>query len=133
MADLIAFLKARLDEDEVAAKASAAHSGSASWDLRPDDPYEEFPAKVALAGAAYPFPWVVACDPEDGAHIARHDPARVLREVEAKRALVGWHVPLEDCEPPQCVVCLEYMPCRTLRALAAAYSDHPDFDQERKP
>lgn len=59
--------------------------------------------------------------------------ARMRREIEAKRAIIGWHVPLEDCEPPQCIVCLEHMPCRTLRAIAAVWDNYPGYRQEWKP
>lgn len=45
-------------------------------------------------------------------HIARHDPARILREVQVKRALLEW-VP-EDVQYP----------------FASVYSDHPDFQKE---
>jgi hypothetical protein len=107
MNDLVTFLRARLDEDEAAAKEAASRPGGGAWG-GPDDGTRH----TAV-----------------GRHIARHDPARVLRrQVPAMRAILGLHVPLEDSgEPPQCVICLEYVPCRTLRYLAAVYSDHPDY------
>ncbi|MBM4686427.1 hypothetical protein GS532_22405 [Rhodococcus hoagii] len=66
-------------------------------------------------------------------HIARHDPARALREVEAKRNIVdecaevinlpgGW----EYDDTPD----LAWL---TLRNLASAHSDHPDFDPAWRP
>ena len=62
--------------------------------------------------------------------------ARVLREVAAKRAILYIH----DADP-KCAVCHdggwdwepEDWPCPTIRALAAVYSDHPDYLQEWKP
>ena len=69
-------------------------------------------------------------------HIARHDPARVLREVEAKRAIVADYAD----------ACAKYRADRTeFRAgerfaallaatrLAAVYADHPDYREEWKP
>jgi hypothetical protein len=55
-------------------------------------------------------------DDSDAAHIARHDPARVLADVKAKRAIIGdeWSDPGWD------VLC----------ALASAYADHPDYREE---
>ncbi len=78
--DIIAFIKARLDEDEAAAKA-----------------------------------WLPFGNPDAAAreHIARQDPGRVLREVEAKREIIR--------------VCGRVY---VLRCLAAVYSDHPDYRQE---
>ena len=77
------------------------------------------------------------------AHITRHDPARVLRDVEAKRAIVALHK--TDIDPAdalygsnaRCEECGTYVvltgPCKALRILAAIWVDHPDYDQEWKP
>lgn len=78
--DLVAFLRARLDEDEA---------------------------------------WVVDGDcpcPEGG--LIPNCPERVLREVEAKRRLVGW---------------AETKALYVLTALALPYADHPDYRQEWRP
>jgi len=63
------------------------------------------------------------------AHIARHDPARVLREVAAKRAI------LAECEPRPGIgiVAIELAAQRILRHLAAVWNDHPDYRPEWKP
>ena len=86
-------------------------------------------------------------DAETCAHIARHDPDRELRVVEAHRAMLAEHGP--DCTgffgetvPAMCQRCItdregyeeqwqgDPYPCLTLRLLAAVYSDHPDYQQE---
>lgn len=76
------------------------------------------------------------------------DPQRMLREIEAKRQLVrlhggafyggatrdgrhecvGWWQPFED-DPPRTKTTL-YPPCETLKTLADAYNDHPDYQPE---
>ena len=72
-------------------------------------------------------------------HIARNDPARVLREVAAKRAILAAHKHRFEGHGDAfgCDTChwdRDYgMPlgvewCTTLRALAAVHSDHPDYD-----
>lgn len=86
------------------------------------------------------------------------DPARVLAECEAKRRIVSTHaVVTEDhtgawwalgnpgSEPVRtgCDNCRkagvdgeDYLvngPCDTLRALAAVYADHPDYDEAWRP
>lgn len=69
-------------------------------------------------------------------HIASNDPARVLREVAAVRALASGHVHIAHAIPgePGACACLDEMdqrnawPCPTMRALASIDSDHPDHD-----
>jgi hypothetical protein len=74
--DLVEFLKARLDEDEAAARKAAAFK----YDRPTDAPWER--ARLAVEqGTAL----------SSDEHIARHDPARVLREVEAKRTILERH------------------------------------------
>ena len=114
MSDLVSFLTARLDEDEKIASV--------------------------LAGDKWGWP-----QPQPGFadHVARHSPARVLREVEAKRAIVALHEPLPSSygEPSVCPSCWPQpwigthplAPCPTMRNLAAVYSDHPDYDPEWSP
>ena len=70
-------------------------------------------------------------------HIALHDPARVLREVTAKRAIVDAHPEGEDgwCGDEVALTgCRwEKWPCPGLRHLAAIYDSHPDYREEWKP
>ena len=85
-------------------------------------------------------------------HIARHDPARVLAECAAKRAIIESHHPhdhggqhgdavfCDECQwdhgddapriDNQPVENFGANPCRTLVALAAVYKDHPGYQQE---
>lgn len=57
----------------------------------------------------------------NGAHIARHDPARVLAECEAKRRIVENHLRHSPGERG-------YGASRyAVAALARAHSDHPDY------
>ena len=62
------------------------------------------------------------------AHAERHNPARVLREAEAKRAILAQHWPDEW----GCQTCQGDMVCPVLH-LAAVYSGHADYRQEWKP
>jgi Family of unknown function (DUF6221) len=113
MSELVAFCNARLDEDEAAARAAA--SG----------------------------PWMPRRGPNAARveHIARHDPARVLREVAANRAILEYYV-----EPPngfrtgnaEVISSAEGGSGRAAGVLtvieaivldlAAVWSDHPDYD-----
>jgi hypothetical protein len=81
---------------------------------------------------------VLAMDPLAARHIARHDPARVLAECEAKRRIVEEH-PDYGGYGESCARCAESSidlapwPCPTLRALASVWSDHPDYREEWRP
>jgi hypothetical protein len=111
--DLVAFLRARLDDD---ARLARGGSGKEWWE--------------------HPKNWVstpplnrVALVVHDGDrnHILRHHPARVLREIEAKRKtlddcegiIVGWHH--EESKD---------FARDVLRNLALPYADHDDFKEE---
>jgi hypothetical protein len=142
--DLVAFLRARLDDDEQAARACA----SAPWEV-------EIPPMVHVSVQARrdnKWKWgrlgyvaTVERD-EDRAHIARHDPARVLADVEAKRQIVEQHKPAKLSYLPSrergCVTCSTAQTwdaqaneanCQTLRLLALPYADHPDYRDEWRP
>ncbi|WP_326565092.1 DUF6221 family protein [Amycolatopsis rhabdoformis] len=128
MDDLIAFLRARLDEDERIAKTAdpgpwhadggGIHKGHTTDEV------------VDYAG-------------DNAEHIARHDPARVLAEVAAKRLIIELHQP--DHKQRDCGTCMsrkigyqedwieEEWPCKTLCLLALPYADHPDYREEWRP
>src|SRR5258707_3374241 len=78
--------------------------------------------------------------------IAEFDAERVLREVDAKRKILAEHqdeVSGWDHDVHRCMACGGYTvvagfgergyqnawPCLTLRALAAVWSDHPEYDE----
>jgi hypothetical protein len=119
MPDLIAFLRARLDEDEAAARAA----GAGTWNI--DD---------GMCCVVDPEEGQIAAGEHHGSirtrhveHMARWDPARVLAEVAAKRAVLELHD-----DPSGLHVCEDQLAdaseCRTLRAVAQPYASHPDFD-----
>jgi hypothetical protein len=74
--------------------------------------------------------WGVSIDHQDAEHIARHDPARVLAECEAKRRIIGTppygHNGLHLCSDEM----TDDHECVVLRALASVYADHPDFNPD---
>jgi hypothetical protein len=67
---------------------------------------------------------------EYGKHIARWDPARVLREVEAKRKILTLHSAEPGQHPDFCGHDKRGLPCPTVRALAAVHSDQPNYNPE---
>lgn len=76
----------------------------------------------------------------DAAHIARHDPARVLREVAAKRRVLARHHAGSDGSCDGCGYDQEQGPwierledCPELRDMASVYADRPGYREEWKP
>jgi hypothetical protein len=67
-------------------------------------------------------------------YIEHFGPARMLREIEAKRQIIdehdteAWKIgdPVRDCQWTE-------RPCRTLRLLALPYTDRPGFREEWRP
>jgi len=124
--DLVSFLRARLDEDEQAAKlVPQPYRLYVSAEGRVDEPLED-----EEHGGYRQWPHGEDWMPD---HITNwsliYDPARVLAEVGAKRQIVELEI---------CLAChVESQPCdhrdATLRLLALPYADHPDYRQEWRP
>src|SRR5512139_2667273 len=144
MDDLIAFLKARLDEDERVAKAAV----QGPWYLNSESYAETIYGAddiAVVAGGKWGGEASVFASDEDAIHIARWDPARVLAEVEAKRRIIARHQSRQSGRWKICMNCRpidpEYpdhlteavWPCPDLRDAAAPYADHPDYQQEWRP
>jgi hypothetical protein len=132
MDDLVQFLRDRLDEDEMV--ASAATEGP--WSVDNDDYAEAIygaDQSAVIGGGRWGGEASVFESTEDAIHIARHDPARVLREVEAKRRLLD--VVLPDVRNGDAMVEDEWggesnMWWNLLSTLALPYADHPDYRSE---
>lgn len=169
---LIAFLNARLDEDEEMAREASGGTvigEPGNWDTAPTG--DEWEASLSDEGdlellvalrTELPRPpdvmsgyWgaVIAYVPDehepdvappiaDLRHAARHDPARVLREVAAKRSAVEeYQAVLEDVDSRDgrefddagygraMVSSLRGV----LKAMADVYSDHPEYQKEWTP
>lgn len=106
------FLNARLDEDEALARAAAPgpwHTNAEADEVLAVD------GITVAEGFALSGPQIRATTQ----HIARHNPARVLAEIQAKRRIVemyGQAVAIDT----------------VLDHLAAVYDQHPDFDPARR-
>lgn len=123
-ADLASWLRAQLDADEAVARA--VEDNSAPWDgqWKADGPdclrtYNDW---VLFYGHTHPLaPGLVN-------HVVRHDPARVLRETDAKRRILHVHVDQRECE--RCAWFNdELYPCETLRLIASVYADRAGYDE----
>lgn len=61
-------------------------------------------------------------------HLVAHDPARVLAECAAKRAIVAEHHPVDPCDAHDGAT-MRTATCDTLLHMASVYADHPDYDE----
>src|SRR5690606_16638086 len=107
--DIVEFLRARLDEDEAVARECVIPAQEGTYVYKPhpelaewfyDGDEVEYVQTPEMRAHKYPDRYCVTVDSEGltpsvegdiATHIARHDPARVLREVEAKRRVVDEH------------------------------------------
>lgn len=115
------FIRARLDEDEqIAWRADRTRwlPEDKGVTFECDDTQSDYSGRVTADTKA------------NMTHIARHDPARVLRQVAALRSLVaahrtrieqGWGYHSDE------------MVSADLAPLAAIWSDHPDYRPEWSP
>jgi hypothetical protein len=128
--DLVDFLRARLDEDE----RWALGAKSSTRCLDNSDGYTEWSADEDGGEGVRAGHIVVAVDPNGfmhgdcAGHIARHDPARVLAEVDTKRRIIAecGHMIRRD-EPERSRA--EWI----LRVLALPFHGHSQYRPEWAP
>lgn len=140
-ADLIAFLRARLAEDERLARAATPgpwwYNPGKQW-LGPDA-FEKYDLRQGEEfvgyGGPHPFTGAVAAtgpantpqSMRDAEYIAAHDPTRILREIDAKRrTLVRCEEALLSASPM-----LVHFAQQTVRDMAQPYSEHADYPTEQ--
>jgi len=146
--DLVAFLRARYDDEARAATAATPgpwwHNPSKQW-LGPEE-FEAYDRTMGEEfvgyGGPHPFTGCIAAtgpadNPQsmaDAAHIARWHPARVLAEVDAKRRIVDRLDYWETAASRAGVAGLSNFErgtraelLATCRLLALPYADHPDY------
>lgn len=149
MTDLVEFLWARFDEDEQV--ASGAIRGPWAVATNGEVYAPSYDREVRLTGRRTTTEHLYVTSDSEGIlpsvqeeeaeHIARHDPARVLTEVAAKRAILDHALVYEAkidgewacCHEPDEIaagLCPATPPgaIRLLRLLAAPYASHPDYD-----
>lgn len=126
MSDLVEFLRARLDEDERVAREATDGPWSLDNELHVEAIYAPDRSTVVVGGGRWGDEAPVFETDEDAVHIVRHDPARVLREVEAKRRT------LVRCEEEMLsgIDRLVHFAQQTMREMALPYADHPDYPRQ---
>jgi hypothetical protein len=131
MDELVQFLRDRLNEDERYARATTERQPYDEWDAvgaGGDDDVAQSWWEVAKIARMERSPAARAL----AQHIARHDPARVLRDIEAKRDLLRVAERAHDYHETFTsgfASALEGV----LRLFAVAYAEHPDYRAEWRP
>jgi hypothetical protein len=114
MDDLIAWLRAQLDDDERVARE--AGDDAMTWHPGAEAVYDDL-RTLAVA----PFGGTL----HEAQHIARWDPARVLAEVDAKRRILDMVQGWMDAGYPTMD--------QALRLLALPYAQHEGYRDEWRP
>lgn len=70
-----------------------------------------------------------------GGHIIRHDPARVLREIEAKRQAIAHFEQIRQLTKRdlEAYVLAESAVAKQIQIMACAYADRPGYDESWRP
>jgi hypothetical protein len=141
---LVRFLRDRLDDDVRAAQAAGVRAPA--WPVGGTLFLDGVEHNVVGNEEAF-------CHPHNVDHIARHDPARVLREIEAKRQIVDGYAltmqlrdeaatrikaagdtpdadDLDTWDRAQSEAAILRDP---VALLARPFSDHPDYREEWRP
>lgn len=141
MDDLIAFLTARLDEDEQAARRVLRYARE-SYDRHAPERWvatRTGPEKSILRvrtdrGYHLRSYTVVDLDPFTGKlladYLCRNDPATVLQDIAAKRRIIA------ECKPSRGVPSLadaDALGATVLVFLALRYAYHPDYQEQWRP
>lgn len=133
MGELVEWLRAQLDEDARRATAAAEEDG-------PDWHYDGRAVLTRREGDLVAVGSRDFMEPERGEHIAAHDPARVLREIDAKRRMIDAFertshgertAPHDDMRD---VARAKVDSWRfALRLLASVYADRPGYRETWRP
>jgi hypothetical protein len=145
--ELSEFLLARIGEDEAAAREAVPSVTSWSVGYERSADRRSVTAHLILPNDSIDAGTGIATDEvartrwmTTAVHIARHDPARVLAECEAKRRIVAHYLGSRDAlakltDPLRRLIgeAINESHADALKPLALPYADHPDYDESWRP
>ncbi|MVO84166.1 hypothetical protein GPA10_05115 [Streptomyces sp. p1417] len=144
MDDLVRWLGEQLDVDTEAARAAMVTLGDVEWYVTQDSDVGQYSVRSEPTCRAVARVSRIDGDSGERAavldgraaaeHIATWGPARVLREIDAKRRILAEHA----LNGWACTTCdngevEQVFPCPTLRLLALPYADRPGYREEWRP
>lgn len=128
MYEIVEFIEARLDEDELLAELAdrrGRHEDpeepAAAWSYRPGPGLGDI---LSTNGEGFVIDDIW---PEFGLHIVRHSPMRILADVTAKRYLLEWY---EVSGGPESDPQVRVLANKAIKAMAEIWADHPDYKDE---
>jgi Ser-tRNA(Ala) deacylase AlaX len=120
--ELLDFLRAQLDEDEQIAREGIPF-GTGQWQAEDSGLIRDSEGGCVVHDDGEQ-------DRATAEHIARHDPARVLAEVDAKRRILDrWEASQDDNLPPEALIALD----EVVKVLALPHADRPGYRESWKP
>jgi hypothetical protein len=123
VSEIADFIEVQYRRIEAAAREAGARS--ATWDVNGTWHLEGVEHNVIGGEEAF-------CHPHNADHIAIHDPAYVLADIESKRRIVARHSDPRG-KDPSCSS-IDYpenaKDCETLRLLAAPFSGEPGYKED---
>ena len=131
--DLLEFLRAAIDTDE--RLALAVEDRSAPWNGEWTAPEEGYGVRTHNGWTVVSGHGQTSLPPGVAVHIANHDPARALREVAAKRAILDSLDEENDCVHfGDWTTCADSCPVdviwQVIKILASAYRGRPGWREE---
>lgn len=136
MDDLITWLRAQLDDDERIALAAADQfggQGGQHWAVNPERPEVVSAPTVGHGRGVFAVVYPATTnwgEPVELEHVARHDPARVLADIAAKRRILAAH---EKWCDGYCEAGFDAAHMWSIKALASAYDARPGYREEWRP
>lgn len=149
--DLLSWLTARLDETEATARAAEMDAAS-PWFVRGREglvrhsgpPDEHYKGDGLWDSEDCTEEWHQLCmNGPVARHVAAHDPAAVLADVEAKRAIAALHSGAHECSTyytlggetqiNNSAWITDDEDCSTVQLLASCYRHHPGWRAEWAP
>lgn len=131
MDDLVRWLGEQLDEDERIAR----DADPGPWKSESLGRHNQAAIKLAAPTSLIQFDGSRAA--ANGMHASRHDPARVLREIDAKRRMIDTFTRRYEASKASSTTTATgahwVMLADTLRLLALPYADRPGYREEWRP
>ncbi|MGC4918665.1 DUF6221 family protein [Streptomyces albogriseolus] len=140
MDDLVRWLGVQLDEDERTARRAADYDDGAAHDVHGPPGTWACMDEAEWFGPSYRGGVIAprignVNAPELGAHIVRHDPARVLREIDAKRQALDHYARIREHTKrgDEAYVLAEGAVAKQIQIMATAYDHRPGYRDDWRP